>query len=423
MTFSWFTALFLTAVFVTVALRYWLSFRQTRCVAAHRDAVPQAFAEKITLDAHQKAADYTIAKHKLGRIEFLVDMVILLLWTIGGGLAFMMRATSSLPPLWQDVALLVLVSLVGALLTLPLSYAATFGIETRFGFNRMTRRLWVLDLLKGALVGLLIGVPLLVLVLWLMRTAGAYWWAWAWLVWMVFQLTMLLIYPTVIAPLFNKFKPLPEGETRQRIESLLQRCGFTSSGLFVMDGSRRSGHGNAYFTGLGRSKRVVFFDTLLDRLNDDEIEAVLAHELGHFKRHHIKKRIVFSALLSLGVLALLAWLMQQPWFFSGLGIPASQVSDALTRPGVALSLFLLVLPVFTFLLTPLGAAYSRRHEFEADAFAAAQTPAASLISALVRLYEDNASTLTPDPLYSSFYDSHPPAAIRIAHLQQMSPQS
>ena len=422
MTFSWFTALFLTAVFVTVALRYWLSFRQTRCVATHRDAVPLAFAEKITLDAHQKAADYTIAKHKLGRIEFLVDMVILLLWTIGGGLALMMRATSSLPPLWQDVALLVLVSLVGALLTLPLSYAATFGVETRFGFNRMTRRLWVLDLLKGALVGLLIGVPLLVLVLWLMRTAGAYWWVWAWLVWMVFQLTMLLVYPTVIAPLFNKFKPLPEGETRQRIESLLQRCGFTSSGLFIMDGSRRSGHGNAYFTGLGRSKRVVFLDTLLDRLKDDEIEAVLAHELGHFKRHHIKKRIVFSALLSLGVLALLAWLMQQPWFFSGLGIPASQVSDALARPGVALSLFLLVLPVFTFLLTPLGAAYSRRHEFEADAFAAAQTPAASLISALVRLYEDNASTLTPNPLYSSFYDSHPPAAIRIEHLQRLSPQ-
>lgn len=423
MSFSWFTLLFLAAVSLAVILRYWLSFRQTRFVMAHREAVPSAFTERITLAAHQKAADYTIAKHSLGRLEIFADTAILLAWTLGGGLALLMLATSALPPLWQDVALIVSVSLIGGLLTLPFSYWATFGVETRFGFNRTTRRLWLLDLLKSMLVGLVIGIPLLALLLWLMRAAGTYWWLWAWLVWMAFQLLMLLIYPTLIAPLFNKFKPLPEGETRCRIEKLLQRCGFTSSGLFVMDGSRRSGHGNAYFTGLGSAKRVVFYDTLLERLNNDEIEAVLAHELGHFKRHHIKKRIVFSSLLSLAVLALLAWLMQQTWFFTGLGIPGESVHEALARPGIALSLFLLVLPTFTFLLTPLGAAYSRRHEFEADAFAAAQTPAESLISALVRMYEDNASTLTPDPIYSSFYDSHPPAAIRIEHLQRLSEQN
>lgn len=419
MTFSWFTFVFLAAVLLTLALRYWLSFRQTRFVSAHRETVPEVFAEKIGLPAHQKAADYTMAKQSLGRLEIFIDTVILLIWTLGGGLALLMRATSTLPALWQDVALIVLVSLIGGLLALPLSYFSTFNIETRFGFNRTTKGLWALDLIKSTVVGLIIGVPLLALLIWLMQAAGTYWWVWAWAVWMAFQLIMLVLYPTVIAPIFNKFKPLPEGETRTRIETLLQRCGFTTSGLFVMDGSRRSGHGNAYFTGMGKAKRVVFYDTLLERLNDDEIEAVLAHELGHFKRHHIKKRIVFSAILSLFILALLAWLMKQPWFFSGLGIPVAALPEAMMRPGVALSLFLLVLPTFTFLLTPLSSAYSRRHEFEADAFAAAQAPAEALISALVRLYEDDASTLTPDPLHSSFYDSHPPAAVRIAHLQQL----
>jgi STE24 endopeptidase len=333
-----------------------------------------------------------------------------------------MVATGKLPvgALWQDVALLIAVALIGGLLGLPFSYYGTFGIEARFGFNRTGRALWFVDLAKSTLLSLLIGVPLIALLLWLMRAAGTLWWLWAWFVFMGFQLLMLVIYPTLIAPLFNKFEPLPEGAMRTRIEALLARCGFTASGLFVMDGSRRSGHGNAYFTGLGRAKRVVFFDTLFNRLNEDEIEAVLAHELGHYKKHHIKKRIVFSALLSLAFLALLAWLMQQPWFFNGLGIPVAQVNAAMLRPGVALSLFMLVLPVFLFLFTPLSAAYSRRHEFEADAYAAAQSSAADLEQALVRLYEDNASTLTPDPLHSAFYDSHPPAAIRIAKLRALS---
>ncbi len=421
MSFSCFTAIFLTTLLSTLALREWLSLRQSRHVAAHRDAVPAAFAERIALSAHQKAADYTLAKQALGRAETAADAVILLAWTLGGGLAWLMTATGRLPvgTLWQDVALLLAVALIGGALGLPFSYYGTFGIETRFGFNRTSRALWGADLVKSTLLSLLIGIPLLALLLWLMRVAGTLWWLWAWLVFMTFLLLMLVIYPTLIAPLFNKFEPLPAGPARTRIEALLARCGFTANGLFVMDGSRRSGHGNAYFTGLGRAKRVVFFDTLFNRLNEDEIEAVLAHELGHFRRHHIKKRIAFSALLSLAFLALLAWLLQQPWFFSGLGIPSGEIPAAMTRPGVALSLFMLVLPVFTFLFTPLGAAYSRRHEFEADAYAAAHSSAAALEQALVRLYEDNAATLTPDPVHSAFYDSHPPAMLRIAHLRTL----
>ncbi|MDR2016269.1 MAG: M48 family metallopeptidase [Burkholderiales bacterium] len=417
----WFTIVFLAALFLALILRGWLSYRQSRHVAAHRDVVPTAFAERITLPAHQKAADYTLAKQAFGRIDASVDAVILLAWTLGGGLALLMTATGWLPvgALWQDVALLVAVALIGGILGLPFSYYSTFGIEARFGFNRTSRTLWLVDLVKSTLLSLLIGIPLIALLLWLMRAAGTLWWLWAWFVFMGVQLLMLVIYPTLIAPLFNKFEPLPEGSTRTRIEALLARCGFTASGLFVMDGSRRSGHGNAYFTGLGRAKRIVFFDTLFNRLNEDEIEAVLAHELGHFRRHHIKKRIVFSALLSLAFLALLAWLLQQPWFFNGLGIPSDQVATAMTRPGVALSLFMLVLPVFMFLFTPLGAAYSRRHEFEADAYAATHASATALEQALVRLYEDNAATLTPDPIHSAFYDSHPPAALRIAHLRSL----
>lgn len=417
----WFTIVFLAALFLALILRGWLSYRQSRHVAAHRDVVPTAFAERITLPAHQKAADYTLAKQAFGRIDASVDAVILLAWTLGGGLALLMTATGWLPvgALWQDVALLVAVALIGGILGLPFSYYSTFGIEARFGFNRTSRTLWLVDLVKSTLLSLLIGIPLIALLLWLMRAAGTLWWLWAWFVFMGVQLLMLVIYPTLIAPLFNKFEPLPEGSTRTRIEALLARCGFTASGLFVMDGSRRSGHGNAYFTGLGRAKRIVFFDTLFNRLNEDEIEAVLAHELGHFRRHHIKKRIAFSALLSLAFLALLAWLLQQPWFFNGLGIPSDQVATAMTRPGVALSLFMLVLPVFMFLFTPLGAAYSRRHEFEADAYAATHASATALEQALVRLYEDNAATLTPDPIHSAFYDSHPPAALRIAHLRSL----
>ncbi|MDR0247968.1 MAG: M48 family metallopeptidase [Burkholderiales bacterium] len=417
----WFTVVFLAVLLLTLVLRHWLSLRQCRHVAACRDAVPAAFVERVALSAHQKAADYTLAKQAFGRIEFFVDAAILLVWTLGGGLALLMTATGWLPvsTLWQDVMLLIAVTLIGGILGLPFSYHSTFGIEARFGFNRTSRALWFVDLVKSTLLSLLIGIPLIALLLWLMRATGSLWWLWAWFVFMGFQLLMLVIYPTLIAPLFNKFEPLPEGPTRTRIEALLARCGFTASGLFVMDGSRRSSHGNAYFTGLGRAKRVVFFDTLFNRLSEDEIDAVLAHELGHFKRHHIKKRIAFSTLLSLAFLALLAWLMQQPWFFSGLGIPSDQVNAAMMRPGVALSLFMLALPVFMFLFTPLGAAYSRRHEFEADAYAAAHASATALEQALVRLYEDNAATLTPDPVHSVFYDSHPPAAIRIAHLRSL----
>ncbi|MDR0771277.1 MAG: M48 family metallopeptidase [Burkholderiales bacterium] len=418
---SWFTAIFLVVLLLTLMLRAWLSFRQSRHVVAYRDAVPTAFAERIALPAHQKAVDYTLTKQAFGRIDAAVDAAILLAWTLGGGLAWLMAATGRLPvaTLWQDVALLIAVGLIGGILGLPFSYYSTFNIEARFGFNRTSRALWLADLAKSTLLSLLIGIPLIALLLWLMQAAGTLWWLWAWFVFMGFQLLMLVVYPTLIAPLFNKFEPLPEGPTRTRIEALLARCGFTASGLFVMDGSRRSGHGNAYFTGLGRAKRVVFFDTLFNRLNEDEIEAVLAHELGHFRRHHIKKRIAFSALLSLAFLALLAWLLQQPWFYGGLGIPSDQIAEAMTRPGVALSLFMLVLPVFMFLFTPLGAAYSRRHEFEADAYAASHTCSGALEQALVRLYEDNATTLTPDPVHSAFYDSHPPATLRIAHLRAL----
>jgi STE24 endopeptidase len=308
-------------------------------------------------------------------------------------------------------------SLVGAVTGLPFSWYRTFRLEARFGFNRTTLRLWLADLAKGLALGVAIGLPLLLVILLLMGDTGWLWWLWAWLVWMAFQLLMLLLYPTVIAPLFNRFTPLPAGAARERIEHLLARCGFAAAGLFVMDGSRRSGHGNAYFTGFGRARRIVFFDTLLNRLVPDEVEAVLAHELGHYKLHHVQKRIAWTAALSLGLLALLAWVATTGWFYQGLGIPADLIAVAQSRPGVALALFLLVLPVFTFVASPLAAHYSRRHEFEADAFAARNASAPALVSGLVKLYEDNAATLTPDPLHSAFYDSHPPAAIRVAHLQ------
>ena len=308
-------------------------------------------------------------------------------------------------------------AVVGGVAALPFSWWRTFRIEERFGFNRTTPAVWLADLAKGIAVGAVLGLPLALLVLWLMRSAGAWWWLFAWVAWMAFQLLVLVLYPTVIAPLFNRFSPLPAGDARERIERLLARCGFRASGLFVMDGSRRSGHGNAYFTGFGRAKRVVFFDTLLTRLAPEEIEAVLAHELGHFRLRHVVKRVVWSAIFSLALLALLAWLAQASWFYAGLGIPSSDVPAAMARPGVALALFMLALPVFTFALAPLSAAYSRRHEFEADAFAAEHASATALVAALIKLYEDNASTLTPDPLHSAFYDSHPPAAIRVARLQ------
>lgn len=414
MTAALFTAIFIAALGVSLAAKYWLAYRQTRFVAAHRAEVPPAFAARVALAAHQKAADYTIARTRFGVVETGVEAMLLLALTLGGGLALLVGWTGSLGlgGFGADLALIVTVAIVAGIVGLPFSYVNTFGIEAKFGFNRTTRALWVADIAKGVAVAAVLGLPLSALVLWLMRTSGAYWWLWAWMAWIAFQFLVLALYPTVIAPLFNKFSPLPEGPARKAIEALLARCGFANKGLFVMDGSRRSSHGNAFFTGFGRAKRIVFFDTLLARLAPDEIEAVLAHELGHFRLHHVMKRMAWSAALALFFLALLAVLASAPWFYEGLGVPASP-----ERPGVALILFFLALPVFTFMLGPLSSLYSRRHEFEADAFAAKNASAAALVLALVKLYEDNASTLTPDPVYSAVYDSHPPAALRIARLR------
>ncbi|MEO6566301.1 MAG: M48 family metallopeptidase [Casimicrobiaceae bacterium] len=412
------TLLFVLALASSLAVRLWLARRQIVHVQLHRDQVPAAFAGRLTLAAHAKAADYTVAKQRQAMLHTVVDALLLLALTLGGGLAAIVAWTETLPvsPLWRDVAMFGAAGLICAAVALPFSWWHTFRIEERFGFNRVTLRLWLADLAKGTILALVLGTPLLVLVLWLMGAAGAAWWLWAWAAWMGFQLLLLVLYPLLIAPLFNTFSPLGANPARERIEALLVRCGFRSAGLFVMDGSKRSGHGNAYFTGFGRAKRIVFFDTLLSRLAPDEIEAVLAHELGHYKRLHVIKRIVWSALLSLVVLALLAWLAQAPWFHAGLGIPESALPVAMSRPGVALQLFLLALPVLTFVLEPLSARYSRRHEFEADVFAVRHASAAALTNALVKLYEDNAATLTPDPMHSAFYDSHPPAAVRIAHI-------
>ena len=416
MSASHFATLFGFAVALTLALRLWLANRQIAHVRAHRDQVPAEFAGRIDGAAHRKAADYTVARTHVAIVETIVDTAVLLALTFGGGLALLVRWTGgvSARPLWQDLALIVAVAVVSGVIGLPFAWWHTFRVEARFGFNRTTLRLWLADLAKGIVVGAVLGLPIAALALVLMRAAGPYWWIWVWAVWIAFQFLVLALYPTVIAPLFNKFSPLPDGPARQRVEALLARCGFRSRGLFVMDGSRRSSHGNAFFTGFGRGKRIVFFDTLLERLDADEVEAVLAHELGHFRLRHVVKRMLWMAALSLAFLAVLAWLMQASWFYEGLGVP-----PAPGRPGVALILFFLALPVFTFLLVPLPALYSRKHEFEADAFAAEHASATSLVHALVKLYQDNAATLTPDPVHSTFYDSHPPAAIRIARLKSL----
>jgi STE24 endopeptidase len=413
-TASAFAAQFVGALAVSLALRVWLAYRHVRHVAARRDAVPAAFAERVGLPAHRKAADYTVARTRLGVAETLAETLVLVALTLGGGLAALVAWTDVLPfgGMGRDLILIVAVAVISGVVGLPFSYAQTFGIEVRFGFNRTTRALWATDLVKGILIGAALGLPLAALVLWLMRAAGPLWWIWAWAAWIAFQFLLLALYPTVIAPLFNKFSPLPAGAARDAIEALLVRCDFANRGLYVMDGSRRSSHGNAFFTGFGRAKRIVFFDTLLERLTPDEVEAVLAHELGHFKLKHVLKRMLWMAAFSLAFLALLAWLAASPWFYAGLGVP-----PAPDRPGVALLLFFLALPVFTFVLAPLASLYSRRHEFEADLFAAKNASARSLVRALVKLYEDNAATLTPDPLYSAFHDSHPPAAVRIARLE------
>ena len=409
-----FTAIFVVLFIISVALQLWLAYRQVRFVRAHRQAVPAHFAARITPDAHRKAADYTIARTRLSAVDTLLDAALLFVLTLGGGVAWIAGwlGTLSFAPLWRDVALVVGVAVVCAAATLPLSWYRTFVVEQRFGFNRMTFGLWLADIAKGALVGAVLGIPLLTLVLWLMARAGTLWWLYAWIAWVAFQVLVLALYPTLIAPLFNKFEPLSDAGVRERVERLLARCGYAAKGLFVMDGSKRSSHGNAYFTGFGRARRIVFFDTLLSRLEADEVEAVLAHELGHYKLKHVLKRTAWFSAGSLALLALLGWLVGEPWFYAGLGVPGPA-----PRYGVALVLFMLALPVFTFLAAPIASLYSRRHEFEADAYAARNASPAALVAALVKLYEDNASTLTPDPLHSAFYDSHPPASVRIARLE------
>jgi STE24 endopeptidase len=407
-----FTFIFIAAVAATTLAKLWLARRHLAHIATHRAAVPEAFHEKVRLDQHQKAADYTSAKTRFDMLGALFDAALLLAFTLGGGIQFIANLCNGRfgTPIIQGMATLVAVLVLFSLLEAPFSIYRTFVIEARFGFNKMTFKLYLLDALKGILIGAVLGLPLLFGVLWMMERMGAHWWLYVWGVWVVFNLLILFIYPSFIAPLFNKFSPMQDDVMKARIESLLKRCGFTAQGLFVMDGSKRSAHGNAYFTGFGKTKRIVFFDTLLERLSIIEVEAVLAHELGHFKRRHVVKRIAATFAMSLGFLWLLGVLMQTTWFYQGLGV---------TTPSTALALllFFMVLPVFSFLLGPIMSAYSRKHEFEADAYAAQQTDAADLVNALVKLYQDNAATLTPDPLYSKFYDSHPPAMVRISHLQ------
>ena len=406
-----FTLLFLVMLAVSTLMRLYLSQRQINHVESHRSKVPESFADKITLEDHQKAADYTTAKVRFGRLPLFYEVILLLLWTLGGGLQWLDQniLALELSPILTGIAVILVFSLISSLLDLPFTLYNTFVIEERFGFNRTTAKTFISDMGKGVLLGAVIGIPLLYVILWLMEQAGEQWWLYTWFVISGFSLVMMWIYPTWIAPIFNKFEPLEEGETLNRITSLLNRCGFNSDGIFVIDGSKRSSHGNAYFSGFGRNKRIVFFDTLLKMLSDDELEAVLAHELGHFKKKHIIKGMIISFATTLIALAVLAWLMKTEWFYTSLGI--SQGSTYM-----ALLLFTLVLPVFTFAFQPVFSIFSRKNEFEADAFAAEQTDAKYLIHALVGLYRENANTLTPDPMYSAFYDSHPPAPVRIAHL-------
>jgi STE24 endopeptidase len=407
-----FGVVFVAALALATATRLWLASRHVSHVRAHRARVPDAFAAEISLDAHQKAADYTCAKTRLAMAEIAFDAAVLLALTFGGALQWLHEASAAWLPegIGRGLLLLVLVGAVMTALELPFGIYRTFVIETRFGFNKMTPALYVLDVLKSIALALAFGLPLGAIVLWLMARAGDFWWFYAWLTWIAFNAFMVAIYPTWIAPLFNRFSPLQDPELKERVERLMARCGFKVKGLMVMDGSRRSSHGNAYFTGFGTSKRIVFFDTLLARLNPGEVEAVLAHELGHFKLRHVVKRMAWLAAASLATLWLLGWIMQQPWFYQGLNVQAPSTA-------MALVLFAIVLPQFTIGFQPLGALLSRRHEFEADHYAAEHASARDLVSALTKLYRDNAATLTPDPLHSVFYDSHPPAVARIARLQ------
>ena len=410
--------LFAAALVASLLVKLWLATRQMRHVASHRNAVPAAFAGSVSLEAHQKAADYTLTKGRFSLTSMAFGTLIVLGWTLLGGLDLLNQALrEAVLPRWGGMAyqlsLLAVFGLVSGLLDLPFELYSTFRIEQRFGFNRMTWRLYVVDMLKGIGVAVVLGLPLAALVLWIMSATGSLWWLWAWGAWTGFQLLLLVLYPTVIAPLFNRFEPLADDGLRERVQLLMQRCGFKAKGLFVMDGSRRSAHANAYFTGLGHSKRVVFFDTLLRQLTPGEVEAVLAHELGHFKHKHVLKRMLGMFALSLAALAALGWLSGQAWFYTGLGVRPNleAPNDALT-----LLLFMLAIPVFGYFISPVQAKLSRRHEFEADAFACRQASGHDLASALLKLHEDNAGTLTPDPLYVRFYYSHPPASERLAAL-------
>jgi len=403
------------ALVLSLAVKFWLASRQMRHVAAHRESVPALFADRISLEAHRKAADYTLAKSRLGLVELAVGTVVLLAWTLFGGLDLLNRALMAWtgPGMTQQLLLVAAFALIGGVIDLPFSLYRTFVLEQRFGFNRNTPALWLADLAKATLLGVVIGLPILALVLWLMAAAGSLWWLWAWGAWMALNLLLLVVYPTLIAPIFNKFKPLDDETLKTRATALMQRCGFSAKGFFVMDGSRRSAHANAYFTGFGAAKRVVFYDTLLQRLNPDEVDAVLAHELGHFKHGHVPKRLLTMAGIALLGFGLLGWLSSAPWFYLGLGVTPNMAG---ANDALALLLFMMALPPFGFFLSPLTAGLSRRDEFQADAFAVAQTGRAALPQALLKLYEDNAATLTPDPLFVRFYYSHPPAAERLARM-------
>jgi STE24 endopeptidase len=407
-----FTIIFLFALLVSFSTQFWLSRRQAHHVAKHRSRVPEAFKDRVSLEAHQKAADYTIEKGKLSEIDGFIGVLVLLLLTLGGVIncAFEFWSVQIASPLIAGVAAIASLVLLMSLIDIPTSLYQTFVIEEKYGFNKSSLQQYVKDHLMQLGLSAVIGLPILALILWVMDSVGSLWWFWAWLILLSFSLLMSWLFPTLIAPLFNKFTPIEEGSLKNRIQGLLTRCGFNSQGIFIMDGSKRSGHGNAYFTGLGNNKRIVFFDTLVKSLDEEELEAVLAHELGHFKCKHVIKMLIASSIISLISLAILGWLISQNWFFTGLGV--QQASHA-----AALLLFMLVSPVFTFFMQPISAYFQRMFEFEADDFAASHAQAVKMISGLVKLYEENASTLTPDPLYSAFHYSHPPAAIRIAHLE------
>lgn len=413
-----FTIVFLIAFIASFGLRYWLARRQIRHVAQHRLNVPPEFASQITLADHQKAADYTIAKLQLGVLESVVSAVVLIAFTLLAGLEILNFTLLEWmgPGILQQIALLVSIVAITGFIDLPFSWYKQFYLEERFGFNRMSKTLFFTDMLKGIGLGAAIGIPLLWVILSLMAEAGSFWWLWAWGVLSAFSLLMQWIFPSVIAPMFNKFKALEEGSLKSQIEALLKRCDFASQGLFVMDGSKRSAHGNAFFAGMGKAKRIVFFDTLIEKLNPGEVEAVLAHELGHYKCNHIRKRLLVSFAMSFCMFALLGWITLQSWFYIDLGVMPDPSGY---NGGLALALFILVSPVFSFFLTPLSSLASRKHEYEADGFAAEKSSASDLISALVKLYQDNASTLTPDPIYTAFYSSHPPAPLRIANLKRL----